>query len=280
MKLASLLDKAEALAQGSLGEGSRWEARLLLAYVLGHGRPLALDPREDMSSEVQSLFQSLWERRVAGVPVQHLLGEWDFFGRPFTVDSRALVPRPETELLIETALAEAPDAARLVDLGTGSGILAITWLLERPASRAIAVDASTEALALARTNALRHGVAGRLGLVASDWASALSDGEPFDLAVSNPPYLALSETAGLSSTVRDHDPVLALLSGEQGLDAIRRLLRELPEYLHFGAPFLFEIGAGQSDAVAADVADTDAWCLERIVPDIAGIPRVVVVRRD
>jgi release factor glutamine methyltransferase len=272
-----LLASAEAR---STGDATPWDSRILLAHSVGFRNPLSLDPLAEISREVAERFERLWKERLSGVPVQHLVGEWDFFGRPFTVDSRALVPRPETELLIETALAEAPDAARLVDLGTGSGILAVTWLLERPASRAIAVDASTEALALARTNALRHGVAGRLGLVASDWASALSDGRPFDLAVSNPPYLALGDAVGLPATVRDHDPARALFAGEDGLDAIRRLLDGLPRHLCTGAPLVFEIGALQSSAVEREVAARDSWRLDRIVPDLASIPRVAVVRHS
>lgn len=263
----------------SNADATPWDSRILLAHSLGLRNPLALDPLQDVPGAAAARFERLWEERLSGVPVQHLVGEWDFFGRTFTVDSRALVPRPETELLIETALAEAPDAARVIDLGTGSGILAVTWLLERPESRAVAVDSSTEALALARENALRHGVAGRLDLVASDWTSALSQEALFDLAISNPPYLALSEAAGLSATVRDHDPAGALFSGDDGLDAIRRLLDGLPPFLCRDAPFVFEIGAGQSPAAEREVARRTGWRLDRIVPDLAGIPRAVVATR-
>jgi release factor glutamine methyltransferase len=260
------------------GDATRWDSRILLAHSLGLTNPLALDPLQDVPRAAAARFGRLWEERLSGIPVQHLVGEWDFFGRTFTVDGRALVPRPETELLIETALAEAPDAARVIDLGTGSGILAVTWLLERPGSRAVAVDVSMEALALARENALRHGVAGRLDLVASDWASTFSREARFDLAISNPPYLALGDAARLSPTVRDHDPERALFSGEDGLDAIRHLLDEVPPLLRQDGPFFFEIGAGQSDAVAAEVAESDLWSLEGVVPDVAGIPRVAFLR--
>ena len=261
------------------GEATTWDSRILLAHSLGLRNPLALDPLQDVPGVAAARFERLWEERLSGVPVQHLVGEWDFFGRTFTVDSRALVPRPESELLIETALAEARGAARVIDLGTGSGILAVTWLLERRDSSAVAVDASTEALALARANSLRHGVGGRLSLVASDWASALSPEEPFDLALSNPPYLAVGEAAALSPTVRDHDPGAALFGGRDGLEAVRRLLDALPPLLRRGAAFVFEIGAGQSAAVEGEVARRASWRLSRIVPDLAGIPRAVVVFR-
>ncbi|MEP6470369.1 MAG: peptide chain release factor N(5)-glutamine methyltransferase [Acidobacteriota bacterium] len=279
MTVRERLSEAQTRARRAGSDATPWDARTLLAHAVGHGKPLALDPREDIPAETASRFRALWERRLSGVPVQHLVGEWDFFGRTFFVDSRALIPRPETELLVETALTEAPDALRALDLGTGSGILAVTWLLERPGARAVAVDASTEALALAGANARRHGVIARLKLVSSDWTSAVSPLQLFDLAISNPPYLLLSERAGLSPTVRDHDPEAALFGGEDGLDDIRILLDDVARYLPAGAPFLFEIGAGQSSDVRREVADRPAWRLDRIVPDLAGIPRVAVARR-
>ncbi len=279
MKVKELLASAQDLNRHAGLNATPWDSRILLAHSLGSRSPLALDPLEDIPEAAAARFERLWEERLSGVPVQHLVGEWDFFGRPFRADSRALVPRPETELLIEIALAEAPGAARVIDLGTGSGILAVTWLLERPDSRAVALDVSTEALALARENGLRHGVAGRLDLAAGDWTSALSEGARFDLAISNPPYLALAEAAGLSPTVRDHDPARALFAGADGLDDVRRLLQDVPRHLAPGAPFLFEIGAGQADAVIGEVAARDDWRLDRIVPDLAGIPRVAVLRR-
>jgi release factor glutamine methyltransferase len=213
------------------------------------------------------------------MPVQHLLGEWDFYGRAFTVDRRALVPRPETEVLVAAALREAPAARRVLDLGTGSGVLAITYLLERPESRAIALDASLEALTLARANAARHGVLERLGLAASDWLAALGS-RPFDLALSNPPYLAFSEGASLPRTVREHDPARALFAGEDALAAIRHLLNELPRLLEPGALFLFEIGYGQSEAVEEEVRARHRWRFQRIEPDLDGIPRVAIARRS
>jgi release factor glutamine methyltransferase len=279
MKVQTALDAAEILRARSAGEATSWDARILLAHSVGHGRPLALDPREELPAEAASRFEALWEKRLTGVPVQHLVGEWDFFGRPFSVDARALVPRPETELLVETALLEAPAARRVLDLGTGSGILAVTWLAERPGSRAVAVDLSTDALALARANGSRHSVLERLELVAGDWTSALSSRATFDLAVSNPPYLALAGAADLSPTVRDHDPTAALFGGDDGLDAIRRLLDQVPGVLAAGAPFLFEIGAGQAPAVECEVRARRGWKLDRVVPDLAGIPRVAVLRR-
>ena len=188
----------------------------------------------------------------------------DFYGRPFTVDRRALVPRPETEILLEAALREAPQARRVLDLGTGTGILAITYLLERPASRAFALDASVEALALARVNAGRHGVLPRLGLAASDWLSAVGNPRA-DLALSNPPYLAFSERATLPRTVREHDPARALRgrgcsgSDPASLERAARLLERAPS-------FFFEIGYGQSEAVETESASAAAGASSGSIP--------------
>jgi release factor glutamine methyltransferase len=279
MTAREILEAAAELARHSGAEATPWDARILLAHAMGGSSPLSLDPRMQVEPGAQARFDALWERRLEGMPVQHLLGEWDFFGRSFTVDRRALVPRPETEVLVAAALREAPAARRVLDLGTGSGVLAITYLLERPESRAIALDASVEALTLARANAARHGVLERLGLAASDWLAALGT-RPFDLALSNPPYLAFSESASLPRTVREHDPAKALFAGEDALAAIRHLLNELPRLLEPGAFFLFEIGYGQSEAVEDEVRARHRWRFQRIEPDLDGIPRVAIARRS
>jgi len=273
------LDRAIAEAQQSEGDTTAWDARLLLAHALGRRNPLALDVREALDPAAEGRFRELWDRRLAGVPVQHLVGEWDFFGRAFRVDERGLVPRPETETLVAVALREAPDARYILDAGTGSGILALTLLLERPAATAVALDASLAALALARSNAGRHGLAARIELLASDWLSPLKTVR-FDLAVSNPPYLSLADEKELSATVREHDPHLALFAGADGLAAIRRLLDEIPAFLAPGAPFLFEIGFGQAAAVESEIRRRAAWSFQRIEPDLSGVPRVAVLRRS
>lgn len=273
-----LLEGAAELARTSGSDATPWDARILLAHALGFRNPLSVDPSAAIGPQTGERFRNFWERRLRGVPVQYVLGEWDFFGRPFRADSRALVPRPETETLVEIALGRAPVAGTILDAGTGSGILAITLLLERPQARAVAVDASLDALALARENAGRHGVTGRLRLVGSDWLSAIGDLR-FDLAVSNPPYLSLSEADSLAPSVREHEPAIALFSGPEGLSSIQSLLDALPRVLGPGAPFLCEIGYGHARAVQKEISARPAWEFERIVPDDAGIPRVVVAHR-
>jgi len=273
-----LKDAAErAVAAGS--DATVWDARLLLAHALGGVSPLALDPRQTLELAPAGRFERLWDKRLSGVPVQHLIGEWDFYGRPFRVDGRALVPRPETEVLVEESLRETSGARRVLDAGTGSGIIAITFLLERPEATVVALDVSVDALALARQNAERHGVLSRLSLIASDWLSALGPAK-FDAVLSNPPYLAIGESPSLPPTVRDHDPRRALFAGTDGLAAIRQLLASLPAVLAPGGTLVFEIGFGQAEAVRSEILSRPVWRFVKIVPDLEGIPRICVARLE
>ena len=279
MTIRELLESAASRAIAARSDASLWDARLLLAHAMGGLSPLALDLRQTPDPGLAARFLSLWERRVTGVPVQHLIGEWDFYGRPFRVDSRALVPRPETELLVEQALQEAPEARRVLDAGTGSGIIAISYLLERPEARAVALDISLDALALARQNARAHDVLPRLALLASDWLTALGPTE-FDLVLSNPPYLAIGEAPHLPPTVRDHDPRRALFAGHDGLAAIRQLLAAVPSYLRQGGLLVFEIGFGQAEAVRSEILTRPVWRFLKIEPDLERIPRICVARLE
>jgi release factor glutamine methyltransferase len=279
MTIKELLDTAAAQANKAGADASTWDARLLLAHSLGGLSPLALDLRMTLDPGVARRFERLWEKRLTGVPVQHLIGEWDFYGRPFVVDGRALVPRPETEILLEQALREAPEARRVLDAGTGSGIIAVTYLLERPQATAVALDISFDALALARQNAARHDVLPRLQLVASDWLSALH-GAQFDLVLSNPPYLAIGESPHLPPTVRDHDPRRALFAGDDGLTAIRQLLATLPALIEPGGLLVFEIGFGQGEAVRSEILARPVWRFLRIEDDLEGIPRICLTRLE
>jgi release factor glutamine methyltransferase len=278
MTLKELLDRAALQAREAGAEATSWDARLLLAHVLGGRNPLGLELRAPLDPAAEERFGELWSRRLSGAPVQHLIGEWDFYGHTFRVDRRALVPRPETEILLAQALREAPDARRILDAGTGSGIIAISYLLERPEARAVALDVSIDALALTRENAARHAVLARLQLLASDWLTALKP-EPFDALLSNPPYLALGEAPDLPPTVRDHDPRRALFAGDDGLVAIRHLLETAPDFLAPGGLLVFELGFGQAAAVEKEVRRRPAWSFLRIEPDLEGIPRVALARR-
>jgi release factor glutamine methyltransferase len=256
----------------------RRDAKILLAHVLGAPSPAALDLLAPVDPADEDRFAGLWRRREAGEPLQYVLGEWDFYGRTFRVDPRALIPRPETEHLVEEARRESPSPRRIVDLGCGSGILAVTLALEFPAALVVGIDRSLAALALARENVRRHAVGRRAVIAASDWLAAIGPAH-FDLAVANPPYVASAERGALPASVRDFEPAEALFAGADGLSEIRRILAAAPLAVVPGGALLFEIGFGQAGAVRRAVAERPEWEWRRVVDDLAGIPRVVVLRR-
>jgi release factor glutamine methyltransferase len=279
-----VLTWADSLAEGrsllSSPPFAPYEAEELLASAAGRSRAwFHARWREEADSDEASRFLALVARRAAGEPLQYLLGEWEFLGRTFRVDPRALIPRGETEALVEMARVAAPSARSILDAGTGSGILAVSIALERPGARVVAIDRSEAALALARTNAILHGVSGRIAFVASDWLSGLAQSPLFDLAVANPPYVPRVDAPHVDRTVSDHEPHLALFGGDDGLDAVRVLLAELPGRLHTGAPFLFEIGYGQASEVSGLVEASPCFSLEDVRLDPAGIPRTILARR-
>jgi len=262
---------------------ARREAALLLAHLLGTGEAqlLARD-REPAGTDLAARYREWTARRAAGEPAAYLFGEREFYGRPFSVDRRVLVPRPETELLVETALSlPLPARPRLLDLGTGSGCLAVTLALELPEARVLATDRSTGALAVARGNARRHGVGDRIHLLAADLATGLATGLAgggFDLVVTNPPYVDPGERDALPATVRDFEPPAALFAPGHGLSVWLRLLAEVGPAMSPRAWLTGEIGCGQLPALAA-AAERSALALEGVRDDLAGIPRVVVLRR-
>ena len=275
---ADLLARARARLSGP--DHAPYEADELLARAAGRPRSWFHARRRERADEaVGEKLEELVVRRENGEPLQYLLGEWEFLGRTFFVDPRALIPRGETEGIVEEARRVAPSASRLLDLGTGSGILAVSLALERPSAHVVALDRSAGALALAAANARRHGVAARVLLLASDWLSALEPGASFDLAVANPPYVPLADEPHLAKTVSDHEPGLALWGGADGLAPLRILLATLPAFLGPGAPFVFEFGYSQAREVSALVETSRDFRLEHVRLDAAGIPRTATAVR-
>jgi release factor glutamine methyltransferase len=266
------------------------EAHLLLGHVLGLGEARLLARTDDeVPAARAAAFRALLARRLTGEPVAYLTGEREFYGRSFLVDRRVLVPRPETEHLVEAVLADPslPEDARILDVGAGSGAIAVTLALERPGWRVVATDLSPAALAVTRENARRLGVpiGGRLRLVACDLASALRLGT-FDLLVSNPPYVPAEDRDTLSPEVRDFEPHAALFSpadepdeaGEGGKTApgmgiASRLLGQAAG-LRPGGEAVLEIGHGHRDGVRA-AGRRHGGRLLRAIPAYAGNPRVV-----
>lgn len=226
------------------------------AWLVAHGDEVIDD---------ESLV-ALAARRFAGEPLQYLVRTAHFYGREFYVDDRVLIPRPETELLVEAVLQRAPRGARIVDVGAGSGCIAITLQLERPDLRVTAVDRSLAALAVSRRN--RDALGATVRLAASD---VLTSVRAFDYVVSNPPYIRLADVEGLQIEVRDHEPHMALTPGPAGTEIIERLIVATR-----GLPLAMEIGYGQTDEVRA-LAAAHGRVVEAVLPDLAGIERVVVL---
>jgi release factor glutamine methyltransferase len=254
------------------------EAALLLGAVLGlsEAQVMARDDQPVGAAEA-ARFAELVARRLDGEPVAYLLGEKEFYGRRFAVDRRVLIPRPETEHLVEAALGLAlPPAPRILDVGAGSGCLAVTLALELRGARAVAADLSPGALAVTAANARRHGVAGRVAAVASDLGAAL-DLARFDLVVSNPPYVDAADAAAMAREVCNFEPHLALFSPGGGDAVLARLFGECAR-LRPGVSLVAEIGFGQLAAACRHAAASTLELVE-VRRDYAGVPRVLVLRR-
>jgi release factor glutamine methyltransferase len=254
----------------------------LLGHVLSASRlQLYMDLQRPLEAGELARLRELVEQRNARVPLQHLLGSVAFRGRRFTVDRRALIPRPETELLVEACLAELPAEQRAssLELGIGSGVIGLSLLAERPALRLVAVELSTEAAALARENADQLGLSSRLDLREGDLFAPLRAGERFDLMVSNPPYVASEVIATLEPEVRDHDPRLALDGGMEGLEIIRRIAAHAATWIVPGGLLALEIGDDQGVAVKA-LLERAGFEDIQIKKDYAELDRLALGRRS
>jgi release factor glutamine methyltransferase len=237
----------------------RLDAELLLGQALSITRiQLIVDAKRPLSSDELGRFRELVKRRRAREPVAYILGQREFYGRLFRVDRRVLVPRPDTECLVETAMERTSGlslSARVLDLCTGSGCVAITLARERPTTRVMACDVSDDALAVARDNALRLGAYnvafGRGDLFAGAEPLMSAGFERFEIVTANPPYIPAGEIPGLSPEIRDHEPRLALLGGGDGLSVIARIVEGAPAVLSDGGVLAMEVAAGQAEAVDA-----------------------------
>jgi release factor glutamine methyltransferase len=272
-----LLRQAETLLSHHRVDAPRLSAQILLAKVLGISRlDLLLDPTRHVDLRERQAFDVLLERRASGEPVAYLVGSKEFYGLEFQVDSRVLIPRPETEELVEHICREfrATDRLLFADLGTGSGILAVTLAHMLPLARGVAVDIEPGALEIARANALRHGVADRLLMVRGDFLTPFSR-SCLDLVVSNPPYVTEAEYAALSPEVAGFEPRLALVAGKDGLDCLRVIEREARRVLRPGGNLWAEIGWMQGKESSELFAD---WSACRIVKDLGSRDRFVHAR--
>lgn len=266
----------------SNGEAGR-DVGLLGRHVVGRDRAAwMVHEHEEATPEFIERFDALIERRARREPIAYIRGTQEFWSRDFAVNPAVLIPRPETELIIEEVLAKLPlDAParrrRIADIGTGSGCLAVTVAAERDYVEVIATDISAAALAVAAANAARHGVADRVTFKQCAYLSGLSG--PFDFILSNPPYVTESEYQNLAPEVREYEPAIALVAGEDGFRDIRQIVDLGTALLAPGGTMLVEIGYQHSDAVADLVAGYPALNLVRVSTDLQCIPRVAVIDR-
>lgn len=276
----ALQTASEELDRAGVPE-ARKEARSLLAHVLGIEWAVLITHSEKPVAEPSlNHFQELVSRRTTGEPAQYITGVQDFYGRRFEVTPDVLIPRPETEGLVETVLPLLSAAAPIwiCDVGTGSGCIAITILCENPWVHAVGLDISAAALEVAKRNARAHEVTSRISFIRSDCFDAVSHDIAFELIVSNPPYVSARVLSGLQREVRDHEPRVALTPGDDGLAVIKRLINDAPSFLQANGHLVIEIGFDQSESIPS-LVDPAIWQLIDILPDLQQIPRIVVLKK-
>jgi release factor glutamine methyltransferase len=281
MILRAWLTRGEAeLSAGPHPERARRDAESLLLHLFGKSKAWLLAHVDDDFAGCSAIrYEALLQRRLAGEPIQYITGEAEFYGLPFHVTRDVLIPRPETEHLIEKTLELAAQfqQPRIIDIGTGSGAIAITLAHKLPDAQVTTIDISESALAIARENAERNGVANRIRFLQGDLLSPAAN-EQFDIVVSNPPYVPIADLNTLAVEVRDHEPALALFAGNDGLDIYRRLIPGAHASLVPNGFIALEIGFGQRPAIQALLADAGFARIE-FIADLQGIPRVAVARR-
>ena len=278
--LLDVIQKSSDFLAGKGVEGARLNAEHLVGHALGLKRmQLYLQFERVLTEPELEKIRPLVRRRSQREPLQYILGEAEFSGLKLKVDRRALIPRPETEYLVEVigARMELPPA-RILDLGTGSGALALALAARYADAAVTAVDASAEALALATENATVTGLAPRVRLLVSDWFQAIPPDERFDLIVSNPPYLTAAETAETAPEVREFEPRAALTAAEDGLADLRQILAAAPSWLTAGGALALETGIAQHAALLGLTSPSD-WATRESIKDLTGRDRYLWLRR-
>jgi release factor glutamine methyltransferase len=275
--LTSAVERLEAADVGS----PRLNAETLLMFVLGANRAyLYAHPERELTAEEQARYEEAIAQRSAGVPSQYLTGHQEFWGLDFVVSPAVLIPRPETEHLVEAVLelAREVDEPHIVDVGTGSGCIALALAHELKDAEIYGVDLSADALEIARANAARLQLDSRVHFLQSNVLEALAEIRGFDFVLSNPPYVGLNEADKVQRSVFKFEPRMAVFAGEKGLDVIRPLIEQAHALLKPGGRLAMEIGYSMRDAVLELLSPT-LWDEPTVVPDLQGIPRVIVTRR-
>lgn len=276
MNVAEVLRNANsALGSAGLKEPQK-DVRLLLCFAIQRAKEfLFTHPEYELTDAERVAFDNAIGRRAKHEPVQYITGTTEFYGLEFSVSPAVLIPRPETEILVENAIAalKAQDRSRLCEIGVGSGCISISMLAELPNASAIAVDLSTDALEIAHQNAVRHNVFDRLDLRHSDIFDSVAE-SGFDAVVSNPPYISLAEVANVDREVREFEPEMALTDHSDGLDVIKMIIAESQHKLRTGGVLFMEIGHGQSSRILS-LLSRQEWTDVRFFPDLQSIPRVL-----
>lgn len=257
----------------------RLDTELLLGHLLHKSRlQLYLSFEMPVFQDTLSKFRELVKKRIAHTPVSYLTNHKEFMSLDFYVDPRVLIPRPETELLVETVLQYQEEACRFVDIGTGCGAIAISSGHHRPNWELIATDYSTEALEVAQQNAHTHNCVDRLTFLQGDLFEPLQElsNSRFDWIASNPPYVSTDDASTLPRDVREHEPEIALFAGIDGLDIIRRIVTDAPEFLNRQGKLILEIGHNQSHTVQDLIKSQPAYKHCEVIKDYAGVERVVL----
>ena len=273
-----LRDGAKLLQENTIAEPQR-EVVLLMGHALKRDRTfIYANPDYRLNAVESILFKAVLRRRAAHEPFQYIVGRQEFYGLEFYVTPDVLIPRPETEILVEAAINEFQDDenCKFLEVGVGSGCISVSILANLPNATALGGDVSYKALVVAGNNAENNGVSKRLDLQLSNVYDSIDDRE-FDLIISNPPYVADTELDSLQREVRDYEPKAALSGGPDGLDLIRRLVKGAPKLLRPNGMLLIEIGWDQSERVA-DLLKRQGWKTINMQPDLQGIPRIVVAR--
>ncbi|MGD9562121.1 MAG: peptide chain release factor N(5)-glutamine methyltransferase [Pyrinomonadaceae bacterium] len=259
---------------------ARREASSLLELALGCDRTFVIaHPEFVPGSEARSLYAGYVSRRAAREPFAYIKGSKEFYGIDFAVSPAVLIPRPETEMLVERSvgLLSGTEAPAFCEIGTGSGCISIVILLNVREARSTALEISPEAIEVAESNARTHRVEARFEARQSDVFGSLGKDERFDLIVSNPPYVPAADIPGLQQEVRDHEPRAALTDGRDGLSVIRRIVGDSPQFLHPGGFLMFEFGMGQAEAVQS-MFELSIWQSSAVEGDLQGIPRIVTAQ--
>jgi release factor glutamine methyltransferase len=275
--LTSAVEQLEASDVGS----PRLNAETLLMFILGVNRAyLYAHPERELTAEETARYDEVIQQRSSGVPSQYITGHQEFWGLDFLVSPAVLIPRPETEHLVETVLELAREVSnpRIVDVGTGSGCIALALARELKHAEIYGVDLSAEALEIARANAARLQLDERVRFLQSNVLEALADRRDFDIVVSNPPYVGHNEADKVQRSVFEYEPRMAVFAGETGLDVIRPLIEQAHHVLKPGGYLAIEIGYSMRDAVL-ELIRSALWNEPTIVPDLQGIPRVIAARR-